>query len=183
MVSTKFYWNSITSDVEQFIKQCPRCRITRMRYIASNNVPWRKGGRYGDIYTGNWDGNEDDYALSDRSSNRTWKFARSLNGGEYAAYSADNEINILPSSWKHDRPANDVMIADEMANEEIDIENDTNELGKKIPRYSVINLQKYIRFYLSQLTVQLVKCDTHSMKVIFVFEIEIIFLTDLIALL
>lgn len=51
MVSTKFYWNSITSDVEQFIKQCPRCRITRMRYVASNNVPWRKGGRYGDIYS------------------------------------------------------------------------------------------------------------------------------------
>ncbi|VDK86373.1 unnamed protein product, partial [Onchocerca ochengi] len=129
MVSTKFYWNSITSDVEQFIKQCPRCRITRMRYIASNNVPWRKGGRYGDIYTGNWNGNEDDYALSDRSCNRTWKFARSLNGGEYAAYSADNELNVIPSSWKHDRSANDVMIADEMTNEDIDIENDADELA------------------------------------------------------
>uniref|UniRef100_A0A2K6VLD6 Integrase_H2C2 domain-containing protein n=2 Tax=Onchocerca TaxID=6281 RepID=A0A2K6VLD6_ONCVO len=129
MVSTKFYWNSITSDVEQFIKQCPRCRITRMRYIASNNVPWRKGGRYGDIYTGNWNGNEDDYALSDRSCNRTWKFARSMNGGEYAAYSADNELNVIPSSWKHDRSANDVMIADEMTNEDIDIENDADELA------------------------------------------------------
>ncbi|KAL3986115.1 His(2)-Cys(2) zinc finger family protein [Acanthocheilonema viteae] len=127
MVSTKFYWNSITSDVEQFIKQCPRCRITRMRYVASNNVPWRKGGRYGDIYTGNWDGSEDDYALSDRSYNRTWKFARSLNGGEYATYAPDNEV--LPQEWKHDRPANDVMITDDMTNENIDIENDTDELG------------------------------------------------------
>ncbi|KAM3716251.1 Gypsy retrotransposon integrase-like protein [Dirofilaria immitis] len=128
MVSTKFYWNSITSDVEQFIKQCPRCRITRMRYVASNNVPWRKGGRYGDIYTGNWDGNDDDYALGDRCSNRTWKFARSLNGGEYAAYS-DNELSALPSSWKHDRLGNDVMIADGITSEDIDIENDTDELA------------------------------------------------------
>ncbi|EFO26162.2 hypothetical protein LOAG_02320 [Loa loa] len=129
MVSTKFYWNSITSDVEQFIKQCPRCRITRMRYVASNNVPWRKGGRYGDIYTGNWDGSEDDYALSDRSCNRTWKFARSLNGGEYTTYAPDNEISVLPQPWKHDRPTNDVLITDEMTNEDIDIENDTDELG------------------------------------------------------
>ncbi|VIO99398.1 Uncharacterized protein BM_BM9472 [Brugia malayi] len=126
MVSTKFYWNSITSDVEQFIKQCPRCRITRMRYVASNNVPWRKGGRYGDIYTGNWEGSEDDYALPDRSCNRTWKFTRSLNGGEYT-YSPDNGVVLQP--WKRDRPANDVIIADEMTNEDIDIENDTDELG------------------------------------------------------
>uniref|UniRef100_A0A158Q8Q9 Integrase_H2C2 domain-containing protein n=1 Tax=Elaeophora elaphi TaxID=1147741 RepID=A0A158Q8Q9_9BILA len=130
MVSTKFYWNSITSDVEQFIKQCPRCRITRMRYVASNNVPWRKGGRYGDIYTGNWDGSEDDYALSDRSYNRTWKFTRNLNGGEYATYPPDNELNVFPQQWKHDRPANDVMIADEMTNEDIDIENDVDDLAE-----------------------------------------------------
>ncbi|EJW87071.1 hypothetical protein WUBG_02020 [Wuchereria bancrofti] len=128
MVSTKFYWNSITSDVEQFIKQCPRCRITRMRYVASNNVPWRKGGRYGDIYTGNWEGSEDDYALSDRFCNRTWKFTRSLNGGEYT-YSPDNGLGVVPQPWKRDRPANDVIIADEMTNEDIDIENDTDELG------------------------------------------------------
>ncbi|CAG9529526.1 unnamed protein product [Cercopithifilaria johnstoni] len=126
MVSTKFYWNSITSDVEQFIKQCPRCRITRMRYVASNNVPWRKGGRYGDIYTGNWDGSEDDYALSDRSYSRTWKFTRNLNGSEYAKYSPDN---VLPQHWKHDRSTNDVMVTDEMTNEDIDIENDADELG------------------------------------------------------
>lgn len=43
---------------------------------------------------------------------------------------------------QHDRPANDVLITDEMTNEDIDIENDTDELGKKIPRLSVINSVK-----------------------------------------
>ncbi|VDN24808.1 unnamed protein product [Gongylonema pulchrum] len=50
MVSARFYWNSITSDVEQFIKRCPRCRITRLRYVVSNNVPWRKTNKFADIY-------------------------------------------------------------------------------------------------------------------------------------
>lgn len=36
----------------------------------------------------------------DRTYNRTWKFARSLNGGEYAAYSPDNELSVLPQNWK-----------------------------------------------------------------------------------
>lgn len=50
LISSKFYWNSITNDVETFIKQCPRCRITRQRYVASNNVPWRKRNRCPDVY-------------------------------------------------------------------------------------------------------------------------------------
>lgn len=47
-----------------------------------------------------------------------------------------------------------------MTNEDIDIENDADELGKKIPKFFVINLQKYIRFHFYRLTDQLVQCGT-----------------------
>lgn len=83
------------------------------------------------IYTyfqGNWDGNDDDYALSgkslqlyilsseiaifsyviqfitefllDRSYSRTWKLSRGVNGGEYSTYAQDNELNVVPQHWK-----------------------------------------------------------------------------------
>lgn len=130
MVSTKFYWNSITNDVEQFIKQCPRCRITRLRYVASNNVPWRKTSRFGDIYAGSGDGSEDDYGLFDRFNNRTWGLSR--NGEEYIMYAQDGDVGDFPPQ-KRIRPVSDVIIGDEVSSDDIDVENDVEELaGAKV---------------------------------------------------
>ncbi|VDM96714.1 unnamed protein product [Thelazia callipaeda] len=143
MVSTKFYWNSITNDVEQFIKQCPRCRITRMRYVASNNVPWRKGARYGDIYSASWDGSDDDYTLCDRTQNRIWKVSSEWNG-DYMSNISEADF-IVPPPWKRDRSSSNAVLVDELLSADIDIEND-DELGSA-KSYEKIDPQMLLPHY------------------------------------
>lgn len=55
-----------------------------------------------------------------------------------------------------------------MTNEDIDIENDTDELGKKILELSVINGLKRIKAWLNRLTDQVVGCNIPSTRAIFV---------------